>query len=86
MNAQRSNLNKGEPNLVFVVDGPGSYEYIDAKNPIDPRKFLSAKKSLKVLIKWPKELLKRLQSKKVVPIKFCTLSILNKYHMKEKKR
>lgn len=41
--ARRPNLNKGEPNLDFVVDGPGSYKYVDVKNPIDPRKFPPAK-------------------------------------------
>ena len=30
-------------NLDFVVDGPGSYKYVDVKNPIDPRKFPPAK-------------------------------------------
>ena len=44
INARRPNLNKGEPNLDFVVDGPGSYNYVDVKNPIDPRKFPPAKK------------------------------------------
>lgn len=44
INARRPNLNKGEPNLDFVVDGPGSYNYVDVKNPIDPRKFAPAKK------------------------------------------
>ena len=42
-NARRPNLKKGEPNLDFVVDGPGSYKYVDVKNPIDPRKFPPAK-------------------------------------------
>ena len=44
INARRPNLNEGEPNLDFVVDGPGSYKYVDVKNPIDPRKFPTAKK------------------------------------------
>ena len=44
INARRPNLNKGELNLDFVVDGPGSYKYVDVKNPIDPRKFPPAKK------------------------------------------
>ena len=44
INARRPNLKKGEPNLDFVVDGPGSYQYVDVKNPIDPRKFPPAKK------------------------------------------
>ena len=39
VNARRPNLKKGEPNLDFVVDGPGPYKYVDVKNPIDPGKF-----------------------------------------------
>jgi len=30
---------KGEPNLDFVIDGPGPYKYVDVKNPKDQRKF-----------------------------------------------
>lgn len=44
INVRRPNLNKGEVNLDFVVHGPGSYNYVDVKNPIDPRKFPPAKK------------------------------------------
>jgi len=43
-NARRPNLENGEPNLDFVIDGPGPYKYVDVKNPIDPRKYSSAKK------------------------------------------
>jgi hypothetical protein len=42
-NGRRPNLNKGEPNLDFVVDGSGSYKYVDVKKQIDPRKFPPAK-------------------------------------------
>ena len=44
INARQPNLNKGEPNLDFAVDGPGSYNYVDVKNPIDPGRFPPAKK------------------------------------------
>lgn len=43
-NARRPNLENGEPNLDFLIDGPGPYKYVDVKNPIDPRKYSSAKK------------------------------------------
>ena len=43
-NARRPNLENGEPNLDFVIDGPGPYKYVDVKNLIDPRKYSSAKK------------------------------------------
>ena len=41
---KKDNVYSGEPNLDFVVEGPVSYEYVDVKNPIDPRKFPLAKK------------------------------------------
>ncbi len=44
INVRRPNLNKGEPNLDLVVDGPASYEDVYVKNPIDTKKFPPAKK------------------------------------------
>ena len=44
INARRPHLNKGGSNLDFVIDGSGSYKYVDVKNLIDPRKFPPAKK------------------------------------------
>lgn len=44
INARRPNLNKGEPNLDFVVDGPEPFRNVDVKNPIDPKEFPPAKK------------------------------------------
>lgn len=37
------NLNRKDPNLNFVFDGLGSYQYVDVKNLIVPRKFTPPK-------------------------------------------
>lgn len=44
INARCPNLDEGEPNLDFVVEGPGPYRYVDVKTPINPNKFPPAKK------------------------------------------
>ena len=43
-NLRCPDLRKGEPNFDFVVDGPGSYQYADVKNLIDPGRFAPAKR------------------------------------------
>ena len=58
------NLNKGYFNLDFIVDGPGPYKYVDVKNPIDPRKFPSAKKQPESFDKMAKRIGENIKNQK----------------------
>ena len=64
INARRPNLNKGEPNLDFVIDGPGSYEYVDVKNSTDPRKCPPAKKKSESFNKMAKRIGEKITKQK----------------------
>ena len=63
-NARRPNLNKGEPNLDFVINEPGLYKYVDVKNPIDPRKFPPAKEKPESFNKMAKRIGEKIRKQK----------------------
>ena len=62
--ARRPNLENVKPNLDFVINGPGPYKSGDVKNPIDPRKYSSAKKKPESFNKIAKQIGEKIRKQK----------------------
>lgn len=64
INPRRPDLNAGEPNLDFVVSGPGNYKFVDVKNPIDPSTFPTTKEKTETVIEMAKRMGKKIARQK----------------------